>query len=123
MKLHPRQTVEEVELVREAVPGRDLHLTIDKRLQYLAYRELKRTVYEHGALSGSVVMVDVKTGEVLAMVNQPSYNPNDRSQFKPSRYRNRAITDIFEPGSSIKPLMAAAALESGAMCPWNGAYC
>ncbi len=71
------QTVEEVELIKESVPGHDLNLTIDKRLQYLAYRELKSTVLQHGARSGSVVVLDVNTGEVLAMVNQPSYNPND----------------------------------------------
>ena len=71
------RTVDEVEMVRESVPGRDLTLTIDRRLQYLAYRELKRTVLKHGARSGSVVLLDVDTGEVLAMVNQPSYNPNN----------------------------------------------
>ena len=71
------QTVEEVELIKESDPGNDLNLTIDKRLQYLAYRELKSTVLQHGARSGSVVVLDVDTGEVLAMVNQPSYNPND----------------------------------------------
>jgi len=74
-------------------------------------------VKSHNARSGSVVILDIKTGEVLAMVNQPTYNPNDRSQFVAERYRNRAITDIFEPGSSIKPLIVAAALESGQYRP------
>ena len=111
------QTVEEVELIKEAVPGQDLHLSIDKRLQYLAYRELKSTVLKHGARSGSVVVLDVESGEILAMVNQPSYNPNDGAQRMAERYRNRAITDIFEPGSSIKPLVVSAALESGRFRP------
>ena len=72
---------------------------------------------QHHAESGSIVILDVHTGEVLAMVNQPTYNPNDRSQYSAERYRNRAITDIFEPGSSIKPLVLAAALESGQYKP------
>ena len=105
--------VEDVELVKSARPGRTLRASLDLRLQYLAYRELKQAVAEHNAISGSAVILDPNTGEVLAMVNQPSYNPNDRTQFDPSRYRNRAITDIFEPGSSVKPFVVAAALESG----------
>ena len=109
--------IEDVELVKPARPGRTLRASIDLRLQYLAYRELKQAVAEHGAISGSVVLLDPATGEVLAMANQPSYNPNDRMQFDPSRYRNRAITDIFEPGSSFKPFVIAAALESGQYQP------
>jgi cell division protein FtsI (penicillin-binding protein 3) len=105
--------VEEIEQIKAPEPGHDVATSIDLRIQYLAYRELKKAVKEHKASSGSAVVVDVLTGEVLAMVNQPSYNPNDRSQLQASRYRNRAITDIFEPGSSIKPLVVAAALESG----------
>ena len=105
--------VEDVELVKPARPGRTLRASLDLRLQYLAYRELKQAVAEHNAISGSAVILDPNTGEVLAMVNQPSYNPNNRTQFDPSRYRNRAITDIFEPGSSVKPFIVAAALESG----------
>jgi cell division protein FtsI (penicillin-binding protein 3) len=105
--------VEDIERIKAPEPGKDIAASIDLRIQYLAYRELKKAVLAHKASSGSAVVVDVKTGEVLAMVNQPSYNPNDRAQFKASRYRNRAITDIFEPGSSIKPLVMAAALESG----------
>jgi cell division protein FtsI (penicillin-binding protein 3) len=107
------RTVEDVESIRAAEPGNDLITSIDLRIQYLAYRELKAAVQEHHAKAGSVVVLDVDTGEVLAMVNQPSYNPNDRDQVAPSRYRNRAVTDIFEPGSSIKPFVAAAALASG----------
>ena len=109
--------VEDVELVKPARPGRTLRASLDLRLQYLAYRELKQAVAENDAISGSVVMLDPATGEVLAMVNQPSYNPNNRTQLDPSRYRNRAITDIFEPGSSIKPFVVSAALESGLYRP------
>ena len=106
------QTVEEVELIKEAVPGQDLHLSIDKRLQYLAYRELKSTVLKHGARSGSVVVLDVESGEILAMVNQPSYNPNDNSH-DPDGMRNRAVTDVIEPGSVMKPIAVASVLENG----------
>ncbi len=111
------RSIENVESIRPPRHGKDLRTSIDLRLQYLAYRTLKSAVKTHNARSGSVVILDVKTGEVLAMVNQPTYNPNDRSQFVAERYRNRAITDIFEPGSSIKPLIVAAALESGQYRP------
>jgi cell division protein FtsI (penicillin-binding protein 3) len=110
------RTVEQVEMVREAEPGRDLSLTIDRSLQYLAYRELKRAVLTHGARSGSVVLLDVKTGEVLAMVNQPSYNPN-QSNMDNEGLRNRAVTDVFEPGSVMKPFAVASALETGRWTP------
>lgn len=109
--------IEDVESIREPSPGRDLRTSLDLRLQYLAYRELKAAVQKHAAKAGSVVMLDVATGEVLAMVNQPSYNPNDRSQLSAERYRNRATNDIFEPGSSVKPFIVAAALESGRYNP------
>jgi cell division protein FtsI (penicillin-binding protein 3) len=105
--------VENVESIRSPRPGRDLVTSIDLRIQYLAYRELKSAMQEYRAHAGSVIVVDVDTGEVLAMVNQPSYNPNDREQLKAGLYRNRAATDIFEPGSSIKPFIMAAALASG----------
>jgi len=111
------RSIENVESIRPAHNGKDLRTSIDLRLQYLAYRTLKAAIKSHEARSGSIVVLDVQTGEVLAMVNQPTYNPNDRSQFAPERYRNRAITDIFEPGSSIKPLVVAAALESGQYRP------
>jgi cell division protein FtsI (penicillin-binding protein 3) len=107
------RAVENVASIKPPQHGKDLRTSIDLRLQYLAYRTLKSAIRKHSAESGSIVILDVKTGEVLAMVNQPSYNPNDRSQYSAERYRNRAITDIFEPGSSIKPLIVAAALESG----------
>jgi cell division protein FtsI (penicillin-binding protein 3) len=105
--------VENIESIRAPRPGGDLVTSIDLRIQYLAYRELKAAMQEYRARAGSVIVVDVDTGEVLAMVNQPSYNPNDREQLKPGLYRNRAATDIFEPGSSIKPFIMAAALASG----------
>ena len=105
--------VENVESIRAPRPGRDLVTSIDLRIQYLAYRELKSAMQEYRAQAGSVIVIDVDTGEVLAMVNQPSYNPNDREQLKAGLYRNRAATDIFEPGSSIKPFIIAAALASG----------
>jgi len=111
------RSIENVESIRPPRHGKDLRISIDLRLQYLAYRTLKVAVKTHNARSGSVVILDVQTGEVLAMANQPTYNPNDRSQFVAERYRNRAITDIFEPGSSIKPLIIAAALESGQYRP------
>ncbi len=111
------RSIENVESIRPPHHGKDLRTSIDLRLQYLAYRTLKAAVKTHNARSGSVVILDVETGEVLAMVNQPTYNPNDRSQFVAERYRNRAITDIFEPGSSIKPLIVASALESGQYRP------
>lgn len=100
-------------LIRDAQPGKDLSLSIDLRLQYLAYRELKAVVTAHKALGGTLVMLDVNTGEVLAMVNQGSYNPNDRRQLAPENLRNKAVTDLFEPGSTMKPVAMAAALESG----------
>lgn len=111
------RSVENVESIRPPHPGKDLRTSIDLRLQYLAYRALKTAVHKHRANSGSVVVLDVDSGEVLAIVNQPGYNPNDRSQYAAERYRNRAVTDIFEPGSSIKPLVIAAALESGEYRP------
>ena len=107
------RSVENVESIRPARHGKDLRTSIDLRLQYLSYRTLKAAIQQYKAESGSIVILDIVTGEVLAMANQPTYNPNDRAQYSAERYRNRAITDIFEPGSSIKPLIIAAALESG----------
>ncbi|HHI94698.1 MAG TPA: penicillin-binding protein 2 [Gammaproteobacteria bacterium] len=107
------RVVENVERVSEPQPGQDIVLSIDRRLQYLAYRELKAAVKSHRADAGSLVILDVHTGEVLAMVNQPAYNPNNRHKLKSSDLRNRAVTDVFEPGSTIKPFTVAAALETG----------
>jgi len=105
--------IKDLTLIRDASPGQDLSLSIDLRLQYLAYRELKAVVAAHNARGGTLVMLDVDSGEVLAMVNQGSYNPNDRSQLAAENLRNKAITDLFEPGSTMKPITMAAALESG----------
>ncbi len=107
------RVVQDVESIQPARPGRDLVLSLDLRIQYLAYRELKAAIRKERAASGSVVVLDIATGEVLAMVNQPAYNPNDREQLTPKTYRNRAATDIFEPGSSIKPFFVMAGLLSG----------
>jgi cell division protein FtsI (penicillin-binding protein 3) len=107
------RVVEDVENIRTARPGRDLYLAVDSRIQYLAYRELKRAIEANRAPSGSIIVIDVTTGEILAIVNQPAFNPNDRTQREPAMYRNRAATDMLEPGSSIKPFVVAAALESG----------
>ena len=105
--------IEDIERIRPPRPGQDLVSSIDLRVQYLAYRELKAAVQANHARSGSVVVLDIATGEVLAMVNQPAFNPNDREQYAASRYRNRATNDVFEPGSSIKPFTVAAGMETG----------
>ena len=105
--------VADIELIQEPRHGKELHLSIDKRIQYLTYRELKRTINLHAAHAGSVVILSVDSGEVLAMANLPSFNPNDRVGAKYEAIRNRAITDVFEPGSTIKPFLIAAALDAG----------
>jgi cell division protein FtsI (penicillin-binding protein 3) len=105
--------VKDVALLRPARPGQDVHLSFDARTQYLAYRELAQAIAQNGARAGTAVALDVETGEVLAMVNQPSYNPNNRKNLRPDEMRNRAVTDMFEPGSTMKPFTVAAALESG----------
>jgi cell division protein FtsI (penicillin-binding protein 3) len=107
------RVVGDVELIKASREGHELRTSLDLRIQYLAYRELKRAVLDNRAKGGSVVILDPRTGEVLAMVNQPAFNPNDRQQRDPRTYRNRAVTDIFEPGSAFKPFVVAAALESG----------
>ena len=105
--------VESVDLVRAAQPGRDLALSIDRRIQYLAHRELRNALVETGASSGSAVVLDVATGEVLAMVNLPTFNPNAIGSAPRDAHRNRALTDLLEPGSTMKPLTVAAGLEAG----------
>lgn len=107
------RTVKELQLIKAARSGKNLTLSIDLRLQYLAYRELKKAVEDAGGIAGSLVILDVESGEVLAITNYPSYNSNDRGQAKGQALRNRAITDIYEPGSTMKPLAILAALESG----------
>ncbi len=111
------EVVENVELVKEPQPGHDLRLSIDRRIQYLAYRQLKTAVAEHNADSGSMVILDVATGEILAMVNWPSYNPNARTAGNESARRNRAVTDVLEPGSVVKALTVSAGIESGKFTP------
>ena len=107
------RVVKDLGVVESAKSGNDLALTLDLRIQYLAYRELKAAVKAHKANSGTIVVLDVKTGGVLAVVNSPSFNPNARRSQALKYMRNRAITDQFEPGSTVKPLTVAAALESG----------
>jgi len=107
------RVIKDLGVIVDAQPGRDIKLSLDLRLQYLAYRELKAAVTAHRAKSGSLVMLDVENGDILAMVNQPAYNPNNRSNIDVASLRNRAITDVFEPGSTMKLATLAAALESG----------
>ena len=107
------RTINDISLIKSARSGENLRLSIDLRVQYAAYRALKAAVKKHNAKSGSVVVIDVTTGEVLAMANQPSFNPNDRSHVTIGATRNRAMTDIMVPGSTVKPFTILAALESG----------
>ena len=109
--------IKDVQVAQNAKAGKALALSIDLRLQYLAHRELRNALVEFGAKAGSLVMIDVKTGEVLAMVNQPTYNPNNRRSLQPAAMRNRALIDVFEPGSTVKPFSMSAALESGRWKP------
>jgi cell division protein FtsI (penicillin-binding protein 3) len=111
------EIIRDVKPVAEAEPGKALTLGIDLRLQYLAYRELKSAVSHFQAESGSVVILDVETGQILAMVNQPSYNPNNRVGLDLSAVRNRALTDVFEPGSTVKPFTVGVALQNGDYTP------
>ncbi len=106
--------VEDTEEAVPSQPGQDLNLSIDLRLQYLAYRELKNTVSRHRAKGGLVVVADARTGELLAIASQPGFNPNNVSDRRPGRMRNRPIVDSFEPGSAVKPLLVAQAVETGA---------
>ncbi|HEX4300532.1 MAG TPA: penicillin-binding transpeptidase domain-containing protein [Gammaproteobacteria bacterium] len=111
------RSVQDVENLRAPRAGQDMTSSIDLRIQYLAYRALKQAVLAQGAKSGSIVVMDSKTGEVLAMANQPSFNPNNRSGSDGDDFRNRAVTDMFEPGSSMKPFTMVAALLSGKYQP------
>jgi cell division protein FtsI (penicillin-binding protein 3) len=111
------RVVKDVEHILEPQAGKELITSIDRRLQFLAYRELKGAVQRHKAKSGSAVILDARNGEVLAMVNQPAYNPNGSKSGKAGSFRNRAVTDVFEPGSTVKPFTIAAALESGRYTP------
>ncbi len=109
--------IKDVQVVKNAKAGKAMALSIDLRLQYLAHSELRNVVHEYGAKAASLVMVDVKTGEILAMANQPTYNPNNRRNLQPAAMRNRAMIDVFEPGSTVKPFSIAAALGTGKYQP------
>jgi cell division protein FtsI (penicillin-binding protein 3) len=109
--------VEDVESIRAPKPGQNIALSIDSKIQYMAYRELKEAVEVNKAKAGGIVVLDAKTGEILALVNLPVYNPNNRKDMKGGRARNRALTDEFEPGSTLKPFTIAAALETGGVTP------
>ncbi len=109
--------VSDVQLIRAPQTGNNLALSIDRQIQYIAYRALKKAIKEHDASSGSVVVLNAKTGEVLAMVNQPSFNPNNRPKIQDGRFRNRAVTDVTEPGSTIKAFSVCNALASGKFTP------
>ena len=111
------QIIEEVEYIKAPSDGAELVLSLDRRIQFLAYRALKSAVQKYGALGGSVVVLDSRTGEVLAMANQPAYNPNNRADRVGARFRNRSVTDVFEPGSTVKPFTVASALETGKFKP------
>ncbi|MCL4555666.1 MAG: penicillin-binding protein 2 [Gammaproteobacteria bacterium] len=111
------RVIETVDEIRPAHEGKALTLSIDRDLQFFAYRALKRAMIEHQAKAAELVMLDVKTGEILAMVSQPGFNPNDRSQVTTNQTRNRVVTDVFEPGSTIKPVIVAGALELGTIKP------
>jgi len=107
-----RRIIENIESIEDMVPGQSAQLSIDQRIQYMAYKALKVQVYKLKAQAGSLVVLDARSGEILAMANLPSFNPNNRKRLEAYRYRNRAVTDKFEPGSTLKPLTIAAALES-----------
>ncbi|PPD33447.1 MAG: cell division protein [Methylomonas sp.] len=109
--------IKDVENIQEAIPGQDLVLTIDERIQYLAYRELQTAMLKNKAHSASLVVLDAKNGDVLASVSQPAFNPNNRKELRSDRYRNRAMVDSFEPGSTVKPFVVAAALDGGYVDP------
>lgn len=111
------RVIEDVHLIKAAQPGKELELSIDLRLQYHAHTALQNAVLRHRAVGGSIVVLDVESGEVLAMVNQPTYNPNNRGAYSADRVRNRAMIDNFEPGSTMKTLTLMAAFESGDYSP------
>ena len=112
-----RRIIEDIENIKEPVSGKNLELSIDQRIQYLAYKELQLAVSANKANSGALVVLDAKNGEILAAVNQPSFNPNTKSSMTKDSHRNRAVTDIFEPGSTVKPFVVAAALDGGYVSP------
>jgi cell division protein FtsI (penicillin-binding protein 3) len=111
------RVVEDIGYIREPQDGADLALSIDGKIQYIAFTELQKAVEQHRAKAGAVVVLDVKTGEVLAMANLPTYNPNTRQGLTGAQLRNRVMTDTYEPGSTLKPFTVALALERGMVTP------
>ncbi|MBU3669165.1 MAG: penicillin-binding protein 2 [Polynucleobacter sp.] len=111
------RVVEDIAIVQLPQNGKDLQLSIDSKIQFLAYNALKSAVEQHHAKAGGAVVLDVQTGEILALANYPSYNPNDRKYLTGEQLRNRVLTDTFEPGSTMKPLTVAIALEKGSVTP------
>jgi len=109
--------VENIDSIESAIDGKDLHLSIDARIQHLSQRYLKAAVVEHSAKAGSAIVLDAHSGEILAMVNEPSFNPNNRKDFDSEKFRNRAVTDMLEPGSTTKPFTVAMGLSSGRFHP------
>lgn len=107
------RVIESVEKIRSPKPGQNLTLSIDSKIQYLAHRELKRAVKTNNAKAGSIIVLDAQTGEVLGLANYPTYNPNQRSSIRAGKTRNRALVDVFEPGSTLKPFAVAVAMEIG----------
>lgn len=107
------QIVEDVGSIRPPQDGQDILLALDSKIQYLAYSHLKQAVALHKAKAGGVIVIDVRTGEILALANWPTYNPNNREHLSGAQLRNRAVTDTFEPGSTLKPFTAALALDKG----------
>ena len=111
------QIVEDVQSIRAAQDGRDLTLALDSKIQNLAFGALKAAVEAHRAKAGAIVVLDVRTGEVLALANLPTYNPNNRAKLTGAQLRNRVMTDTFEPGSTLKPFTVGLALETGRVTP------
>ncbi len=117
IKDRPGRVVEDLGDAVDPADGRDIRLALDSKVQFFAYQRVKEAVAEHNAKSGSVVVLDVKTGEVLALANYPSFTPGSRKKIDPANRRNSALTDIFEPGSTMKPFIAALAMETGRVTP------
>jgi len=111
------RVVEDIGYIREPQDGTDLSLSIDGKIQYIAFTELQKAVEQHRAKAGAIVVLDVKTGEVLAMANLPTYNPNTRQGLTGAQLRNRVMTDTYEPGSTLKPFTVALAMERGMVTP------
>ena len=118
LKNRSGKIVDDLQDIQIPIDGKDIKLSVDKRLQYSSYKALEKAVEKHGALSGSSILIDAKTGEVLAMTNYPSFNPNPKASSRDTEYiRNRVVTDMFEPGSTIKPITVSAALKDNIVKP------